>query len=176
MFDDNYRRRQSRDESWYDTAQICVNGHVTTDMLKTAPAHAQKFCSECGAPTITACENCGESIRGEYFVPGAIALGSHYSPPKYCHACGAIFPWTAKTLEAARELADDLALSDDEKQIIKDKLPDIAQDTPTAEVSAIKVKRLLDKARPAGSVVVGVLYKLLIDYASETTKKILTGP
>ncbi len=71
---------------------------------------------------------------------------------------------------------DELALSDGEKQTIKDKLLDIAQDTPTAEASAFKVKRLLDNARPAGSVAVDVLSKMVIDFASETAKKILMGP
>jgi hypothetical protein len=73
-------------------------------------------------------------------------------------------------------LADQLTLTDDEKAVFKERLPDIAQDTPTAQASAYKVKHLLEKAQKAGSVVVGVLYKIVIDYASETTKKILTGP
>jgi hypothetical protein len=103
-------------------------------------------------------------------------LGFEFTPPSYCYACGAPFPWTIKTLAAARELADELTLTDEEKEVVKERLPDIAQDTPAAQASAYKVKRLLDKAQKAGSIAAGVLYKIAIDYASETTKKILTGP
>jgi hypothetical protein len=96
--------------------------------------------------------------------------------PAYCYSCGAPFPWTAKTLAAARELADELSLTDDEKEVVKERLPDIAQDIPTAQASAYKLKRLLGKAQEAGGVAAGLLYKRVIDFASETAKKILTGP
>ncbi len=115
-------------------------------------------------------------IRGYFHRPGIVDLGFQFKRPNNCYQCGMTYPWTANALEQARELTDELMLTDDEKATIKDKLPDIVQDSPTAEVSAVKVKGLLDKARTAGNVAAGVLYKVLIDYASETTKKIFMGP
>ena len=41
--------------SCYEVAQICMNGHVITPFLKTNPIHSQKYCSQCGALTITTC-------------------------------------------------------------------------------------------------------------------------
>jgi len=167
----NYRR----DGNWYDTAQVCVDGHVITDKLVFAPERGENYCHECGKETISQCPACETPIRGYYHIAG-VAYAEEYIPPAYCFACSAPFPWTAKTLAAVRELADELSLTDDEKEVVKERLPDIAQDTPTAQASAYKVKRLLDKAQKAGSIAAGALYKIAIDYASETTKKILTGP
>ena len=56
-------------DSWYDTAQICTNGHVVNSMSKSHPEHNRKFCDKCGAPTITNCQNCKAPIRGHYHEP-----------------------------------------------------------------------------------------------------------
>lgn len=38
----------------YDTAQICLNGHVVTSMSETVPQRMRKFCEQCGEAIITA--------------------------------------------------------------------------------------------------------------------------
>lgn len=97
--------------AYYDTAQICLNGHAVTDSVRQAPERTQKSCDECGASTITQCPSCQAPVRGAYVVPGVVALGFRYTPPAHCHNCGAPYPWTAAALEAARELID---LSDED--------------------------------------------------------------
>ncbi len=37
---------------YYDTSQVCLNGHVVTDTLSRSPELGQKFCRDCGQPTI----------------------------------------------------------------------------------------------------------------------------
>lgn len=112
-------------DSYYDLAQICMNGHVINSMANDYPQSNQAFCSDCGEKTITACPSCNTNIRGYYHVPGVIGF-SNYSAPSYCYSCGSPFPWTVTRLEAASELADELeGLSDDEKESLKSSLPEL---------------------------------------------------
>lgn len=46
------------------TAQYCRNGHEITSDLKDHPEKAAKFCPQCGAATLSACEHCTAPIRG----------------------------------------------------------------------------------------------------------------
>ncbi|REJ29274.1 DUF2321 domain-containing protein [Caldibacillus debilis] len=87
----------------YDIAQICLNGHVVNASYNSYPEHNQKYCVECGAKTIIKCLKCQTPIRGYYHVDTLI---DHYTPPKFCHECGEPYPWTAKALNAAIELAE----------------------------------------------------------------------
>lgn len=98
----------------YQAAQVCKNGHVITSNTNNT-AHLSNFCPECRAETITSCLNCNTPIRGEYYVPGVISI-STYTPPKYCHHCGYLFPWTESKLNSISELLDmQDQLSEDEK-------------------------------------------------------------
>jgi len=56
-------------EGWYDTAQICMNGHIINSMSKLHPEHNRKFCDKCGEPTITNCQKCNSPIPGHYHKP-----------------------------------------------------------------------------------------------------------
>ena len=84
-------RRLSEDElmddSHYDVAQICENGHVTNSMAQDYPNSNQDYCDKCGGPTIMACPSCQTAIRGAYHVPGifgsehyAVSAGAPFSP------------------------------------------------------------------------------------------------
>jgi hypothetical protein len=53
-----------RDREGYDTAQVCLSGHVITNSAEDYPHHRQDFCSDCGQRTIMACEHCQTPIRG----------------------------------------------------------------------------------------------------------------
>jgi len=155
---------------YYLTAAICINGHVATDAIEhLSPG---KFCPHCGGAIITACPHCQASIRGDYHVPGVFAL-SHYSAPAFCHNCGKPFPWTAEKLAAAKDLADELEnVSAEDRAKLKIAIDDVAAGGPRAEVGAARIKRMLNKA---GTAVGQALWKISVDVASETAKKIMLG-
>src|SRR5262249_10791810 len=58
----------------------------------------------CGAPTCDRCRTCGHPLTGAIPVPGLVPVG-HLSPPHYCSACGAAFPWAKRSTVAAGPIA-----------------------------------------------------------------------
>lgn len=76
-----------------DVMQVCLNGHVITDRLRTFPEQALPRCDRCGAATISHCQTCGRELPGAFAVPGLEPIGV-LRPPRYCPTCGAAFPWT----------------------------------------------------------------------------------
>jgi len=160
-------------DNWYDTAQICTNGHVITSMAILSPEFKKKFCDKCGAPTITKCQNCGDPIKGYYHLASVFDSGSRYNPPSFCPNCGKPHPWTEAKLKAAKELTDLLeGLSPEEREILKNSFDDIVRETPQTTVAATQFKRIAAKA---GKVVAEQLRQLAVDIASETAKKIILG-
>ena len=158
----------------YDVAQICLNGHVITDRARRAPERMQKFCKNCGEPTITDCPNCKTLIRGHYQVEGVITVSGHGpTAPSFCHECGKAYPWTEQKLEAAWELADELEeLSDEEKEKLKQNLKDLVRDTPKTELATTRVKKILSKV---GKESFAAMKSILLDLATEAAKKALFG-
>ncbi len=156
--------------SWYDTAQICLNGHVVNSMAGSVPGRNQKFCDKCGEPTITSCQYCTTSIRGYYHIQGIFGL-CNYSPPSFCHNCGKPFPWTDTAVKAAQELADTLdSLTNEERNNLKRSLDDIVRETPRTTASANKFKRLMAKA---GKEAAECFKAILINVASEEARKLI---
>jgi hypothetical protein len=51
----------------YDPAQICTNGHVTSDSANQRPQRTADHCSKCGAETIARCLTYGAKISGDEF-------------------------------------------------------------------------------------------------------------
>ena len=49
---------------YYETAQVCINGHVITSGIESSKLDMQKFCEDCGKPTIIKCDYCKTRIRG----------------------------------------------------------------------------------------------------------------
>jgi hypothetical protein len=88
-------------DNWYDTAQICLNGHLINPWAVSSPERNQNFCGECGIKTITDCPHCKEAIRGRYH-SRVFTLTAFY-PPKFCYHCGQPYPWTEAAIEAAKE-------------------------------------------------------------------------
>lgn len=158
-------------DSWYDVAQICLNGHVVNHSTQKYPQHSQPFCSVCGAASITTCHHCQTAIKGRYYVEGVGGFTSPYEAPAFCHYCGYAYPWTASALEAAQELAD-LELDEADAAIVKANLNDIVHDTPRTQVAALKVKKAFIKAGPA---VLGMFRDIVVDVASEAAKKAMFG-
>lgn len=160
-------------ESRYDTAEICLNGHVISDAINEFPVHHAEFCARCGEATITKCPKCETGIRGHYFVPGVIG-GYHFEAPAFCHKCGQAYPWTQRGLEAARELADlSENLSDDEKKALKASLDDLVKESPRTKVAEARFKQLMKKG---GKDIYEGMRSILVDIASEAVKKSLFGP
>jgi len=117
-------------DNWYDTAQICTNGHVINSQSVYRPEHNKKFCDKCGAPTITNCQNCNSPIKGYYHVPPVGTTKYTDLPlPSFCPVCGEPYPWTEAKLKAAKELTDLLEdLSPEEREILKKSFDDIVLD------------------------------------------------
>src|SRR5256885_2603610 len=96
----------SQERTGYDTAQICLNGHVINRSAEDMPQYRQNHCSKCGAETLMSCPACSEKIRGNLL--GAMPSLHEEPAPAFCHNCGKAYPWIQQALEAARELAFDV--------------------------------------------------------------------
>jgi hypothetical protein len=154
----------------YSSAQICLNGHLITDILSISPHQHEEHCHVCGKRTITACETCGSAIRGQE-LDGF--YDDDYSPPSYCHNCGSAYPWTAAKLQAAKELAEELDdLTPDERDKLKGTLDDLVADTPRTALAATRFKKLTAKA---GSAIAEGFRQILVDVVSESAKKMIWG-
>jgi hypothetical protein len=75
-----------------DIMQVCWNGHVITDLLRTHPERGRDHCERCGAQTLCHCLTCGQELPGAIPVPGLVPVGE-LQPPRHCPGCGAAFPW-----------------------------------------------------------------------------------
>jgi len=78
-----------------DVMQVCMHGHVITDLLHAYPDRGLSHCDRCGAPTMERCATCGQEIPGAVHVQGFVAAGRSL-PPEFCSSCGAAFPWNRK--------------------------------------------------------------------------------
>jgi hypothetical protein len=95
-----YRRGEG---GYYETPQVCINGHVITSGIESSKLDMQKFCEDCGKPTIIKCHDCKTRIRGSYRSPNVVLI-TEYIVPKFCYKCGRPFPWTKAKIDAARDL------------------------------------------------------------------------
>lgn len=161
-------------EPLYDLAQFCLNGHLVTGFARTEPRQKERFCSTCGARTITQCQRstCQAPIRGYRTGEGEMPQPV-MREAAYCYECSRAYPWTQARIKAAHELIELCeGLTDDEKRELNDSLKDITTENPRTEIAAIRIKRIVVVARTGGGELV---YKLVVDLASESAKKILTG-
>lgn len=158
---------------YYNTAQICMNGHVITDTYDKNYEFRQNFCDKCGAKTIICCPNCNIKIRGDYEVPGVISLSGMSTAPSYCYNCGQAYPWTLDKLEATQELlALDCVLSTEELEYLSSNLNSLLIDTPKTNLVATKFKLSLSKI---SKVTASAVRDIIVDIASESAKKIIFG-
>ena len=158
--------------SGHDVAQVCLRGHVITQFAQSKPDRREAYCSQCGAATIMACVKCQAPIRGYYHVPNVHSVVTK-DPPAFCHACGEPHPWTAARLRAAQDLAQGLdELSPEERQKLSTSLAEVVSDTPATAPAAQWIKKILAKLGQSAS---DALNKLIVEIASETAKKMLSG-
>ena len=154
----------------YDTAQICMNGHVVAATAGSSPQFRKSFCKKCGAATTMECLECLSVIQGHYHVPGVIGF-MDYDPPLYCHNCGKPFPWTTRTIDAVAQLASgDGSLTRDETVEFREDLREIIRESPQARASANRMKEILGKLK-AGTAT--AIRDMLVDIASESVKKMI---
>jgi hypothetical protein len=156
----------------YDIAEICMAGHETTDGVRQHPARTSPFCPDCGEPTIRGCPQCKVPIRGD-FVPSGRGwrVISPYTPPNYCHGCGAAFPWTVRRLAAATALSRESGvLTAEEAAQFESDLGHVSRDTPETPVAASRIKRFLKKLGVESG---PALTKVLTDVATDAAKKLL---
>jgi hypothetical protein len=125
-----------------DVAQVCVNGHVITSMYEFMPEHRQDFCDECGERTITSCLHCATNIKGASFA----VLVLNFKVPLFCLNCGKPFPWTEARIEAAKEFAQELALSVQDIESVTQDIEQLVRDTPRTIVAATRFKRIVGQA------------------------------
>jgi hypothetical protein len=166
----------TQSESWHDVALICTNGHVVNAASIDFPNGNKKHCTQCGAPTIDKCGNCGEKIQGEYHVPGVVRLGvrARQVAPAFCHGCGAGYPWTQARIQATIELLDLVqGLKDDEKTALSRSITDLTSETPRTQVAATRWKLFL---HGTGKQVADAARSILVAIASETARKTIWGP
>jgi len=159
------RSGQNSDPDGYDVAQVCRSGHMINSSAIDYPEFSKDFCSECGQPTLTDCEHCHTPIRGH--LRGVMSVREPPTP-NFCHGCGRPYPWTETALNAARELADALSVTDAEKQLLKADLEDLVKDTPRTPLAAFRFKQIVAKAGPQ---VGGMFKEILIGVISNAAQK-----
>jgi hypothetical protein len=160
-------------DSYFDVAQVCLNGHAINSCSQSAPGRNEDFCSDCGAKTISACEACGEAIRGYYHIPGVFRVGTSCEPPKFCHRCGDAYPWTKTALQAALDLAQEIdGLSPEERSQLAEAIPNLLTDSPKTPAAESRFKRIMGKV---GKEAANTMRSVMVDVVSETIKKSLFG-
>lgn len=149
---------------------VCENGHVITDCLECSN-HDDKFCDECGAPTLSSCPSCGAKIRGESMSSGVVVIGYVTPAPSYCPECGKPFPWTVASLEALKELAElDDDLTDDDAETLAKSAEQAMSENPRTKVAGLRIKKILARA---GKETVDGARDLLVDLLAETAKRMI---
>ncbi len=155
---------------YYNTAQICQNGHIINSNASGSPERNKKYCSKCGAQTITKCNLCSANIRGAYVIPSVISNGT-MSLPLYCYECGGAYPWTSNIIKGVEEIISmSEGLNDTEKAEIKSSVPALVNASPAGDVAAVKLKQNFKKIGESG---ISAIRSLVVDVLSETAKKIL---
>jgi hypothetical protein len=158
--------------SWFDTAQICINGHIVNQQVLSVPDLNQRFCDHCGAATITACPICRTPVRGYCAVPG-IVPPSDGTAPSYCPGCGSPYPWTEQRILEAQELADELdQLSLDERELLKKSIDDLLADGPRTQLASLRFKTLVAKA---GADAAASFKEILVSVVSEAVRRVIWG-
>lgn len=134
----------------YDTAQVCLNGHVITQFAATRRENQKKFCDKCGAETVVACPTCSKPIQG-YHHTGRFHGLVKEAPPAFCHECGTAFPWTEKRLAAAQQLADEAPeFTPEDRQQFQQSLGDLVKQTPNTPCCGQQIQKTATERRQGG--------------------------
>jgi len=161
---------------YYDTAQVCINGHIITDSVQSNPQINQNFCNICGRPLITKCPHCKADLRGRRHIKDVMSMTGYRivnfnKTEQFCYQCGKPFPWLELKLRLVHGLANKSdEISVDDKVILTNSIDEIIKETPRTSIAAIEFKRILSNcSRP----IVDSFRNILIDIISETAKKLI---
>ena len=167
----------------FDTAQICLNGHIVNLSCKNNPANCSNHCSKCGEKTITACPHCNTPIKGDgYREEFLFAIGDNvstvtkrvdaeYERPAFCHKCGKPYPWSERLMEEANTIIDsfDSELSEEQRAILKERFPDLLTDNPQTTSAVLAYNRLINGLKNGASMLgKSLLIDLLEKHIPET--------
>ena len=153
--------------SAYDTAQICLNGHLISGSLEVYPHLAQHYCSLCGSETISICPECNTPIHGYYNFEGIFEVDAH-DVPAYCHNCGKPYPWTQKALESAALILEESELGEEQIQNMIQVLPDLVTENPGTNLAVLRLKKIFASG---GRLITDALRQFVIDYCCDLAKK-----
>lgn len=157
--------------SYYDVQQVCINGHQITASYSENPVFRKDHCPACGKITIHKCPNCDNDIKGKYVNPKVAVIGVKTKVPHYCDNCGEPFPWTKSSIEAVKEISEELeGLSEKEHSDLKENIDLVLTDNPKTELGVVKIKKILKKAT---GTIIKYFDEKLTDIASETAAKLL---
>jgi hypothetical protein len=163
---------REEERSWWDIAQICLNGHTVNQQVVAERDHNQAFCERCRKATVMAYRHCRTAIRGAYHVPGTYVIDA-VALPSYCLGCGRAYPWTEKQVQAAKVLAGELEhLKPQERDALKRTIDDLLTETPRTQLAVIRFKRLMSKAGPDAGI---TLREMLVNVLSEAVRRAIWG-
>lgn len=147
----------------YETACVCLNGHVVNSQGLGLPSQNKRHCPECGRSTIQACDGCGAPIQGQSIYEPVRPIQA----PRYCTSCGKPYPWTAARIEAAKALAEELGLSETEEIDLKAAIDQVANDSPQTTVGALRIRKLTAKMHePMKALFMDALAKVVVEVAA----------
>jgi hypothetical protein len=156
----------------YHHCRICLNGHVVSASLESIESGTKQYCEECGKLTILDCQNCKSPLLGWTYTP-RVAIVADFTPPNFCKSCAKPFPWTEAKKNALKELIDfENRLTIKDKKIMEDSIDDIINETPRTKIASMKFKQGLAKA---GKETAKIIRDIIVDIASETSRKIILG-
>ena len=94
----------------YDTAQVCLNGHVASSMAGSSPQFRQCHCEKRGDPTITECQARRSEVRARDSVMNCRRCTCDTAENPLCAVLThlrAVDPRLAAVVEAWADLPDD---------------------------------------------------------------------
>ena len=146
----------------YGLGLVCLNGHKIEGNASIDPSKNPKRCSKCGDETITQCPTCKTAILG--------SRGFSWEPAAYCHECGSPYPWTERRQKALAEAVEFAAdeLSAEERNALKQSIPNLLAETPQTQVAAARFKKAIDKAGAfGGKVIADTVSKVCVEAAKQ---------
>ena len=155
-------------DSWYDIAQICLEGHVVNRSSQKNSESNEVHCHTCGEETLTKCTQCGTDIRGLHYINGSPAY--HYSRPNHCHNCGEPFPWIISHIKLIGELVDELGLEKNDRETLRNEAKHIVCDTQRTTLARSIFKKILSSLN---SGMLKTFSKSLIDMGIEKVNEIV---
>ena len=151
---------------YFDAACICLNGHLVTDDAQSVGA--SQHCPECGDKTISSCPTCQSEIRGKFHSDHGLIKRS-VAVKSYCYHCGEAYPWTLRKTAGVMELADAIEdLTDNERDSLRDLLPNLIEETPRTPASGFKALAIIQRAGPAAR---ALLRDAIVSVAVDAGKK-----